>query len=325
MKNCENQIILFDLIQKETPNMALVDTVSDILNISNDASYRRIRGETLLSFEEAIKLCHEFQISIDSFANVNRKNKIQCDYVPLDLNNKADYFSYIKSISDIIETVRKAPESEIILSTVDVTLFNVFLYRELTSFQLFTWHKSMLGYAADFETFVKENDEQLIALYENIAKNYQLIPSTEIWTENTVDIFLRFLNFHYETGAFKGEKLPLLLCEQMLDLINNLHDWAEKGTKGSKEVPFQLYANETDIANTFVLFKMKEKTNCLIKLFTINGLNVSDEQFCRETENWLNNSIKRATLISGASERERFRFFNAKKQKIRHLIEKIQS
>jgi hypothetical protein len=62
----------------------------------------------------------------------------------------------------------------------------------------------------------------------------------------------------------------------------------------------------------------------MVKLYTINGLNISDVRFCKETEDWLNNLVKRATLISGTSEKERFKFFNSQKQKVRNLIEKIQ-
>ena len=63
----------------------------------------------------------------------------------------------------------------------------------------------------------------------------------------------------------------------------------------------------------------------MVKLYMINGLSVSDEDFCKETENWLHNLIKRSTLISGASEKERHKFFETQKQKIENLIKKIQS
>jgi len=323
----DNQAKLFDLIQKEFPNKALVDIVSGILDISYDSAYRRIRGDMKISFEEAIKLSENFQISIDSFANVTRKNQIQCGYYPLDLSDPKDYLSFIQSISDNIEKVQKTPGSEIILSTVDVPLFNLFIHRELTFFKIFSWHKSIYGYNGNFETFVNESEtyESLIDLYEKIVKNYQLIPSSEIWTANTIDTILRLISYHVEMGHFSTEDAPLRLCDQLLILMDTLLSWAESGTKGPKNVPFKFYVSETDIANTFILFKTPERSNCLLRLYTINGLSISDESFCRETESWLNNSIQRASLISKTSEKERHKFFNVKKQKIRYVIQKIQT
>ena len=327
----ENQVIFFNQIQKTLPkNIALVDEISDLLNISPDAAYRRIRGVKQTSFEETLKLCRHFNISIDSLTDVvTDKSYIRCLYSPLNFSSQdtKDYIGIINGLSDYIESFRLLPESEIILSAVDIPLFNLYPYKELTIFKLFSWHKSIYGYATDYETFIKESE--ITGLYNNfhekIAKSYQLIPSTEIWTSETIDSVLRLLNYHFEMKHFSDEKNVLFLCEQLLNLINTLQDWVEKGKKGKKEVPFNFFISDADIGNTFVLFKSAESKNCLVRLYTINALRISDEGFCMETENWLRNLTQRSTLISKVSERERFKFFNAKKQKIKQLIEKIQS
>lgn len=47
------------------PNIALVDVVADVLKISNDSAYRRIRGEKPISLDEVGILATHFKISID--------------------------------------------------------------------------------------------------------------------------------------------------------------------------------------------------------------------------------------------------------------------
>ena len=100
----ENQNILFDLIQKSLPtNLALVDIVSELLEVGIDAAYRRIRGEKLISFEEALTLSKHFQISMDTLANVNAdKNFIKCRYSPLNLENIDDYLGYIRRFRKLL-------------------------------------------------------------------------------------------------------------------------------------------------------------------------------------------------------------------------------
>jgi hypothetical protein len=61
----------------------------------------------------------------------------------------------------------------------------------------------------------------------------------------------------------------------------------------------------------------------MVRLYTLNALSISDEQFCKETENWLQRLVQRATLISGASAKDRFIFFNSQKEKIENLIKKL--
>ena len=325
----EHQLALFNKIQQTLPDKnSLVYVLSDLLEVGADATYRRIRGEKPISFAEAVKLCKHFQISMDALADVaTDSNFIRCRYSPLDFNDIKDFMTFVQVSSDIFEKTRLTPDGEIIMSAVDVPIFHILPYRELTYFKLFSWSKSTYDFTTDYETFVKEGgtNETLEKNYDKIMKNYQLIPSTEIWTTNTTDTILRLLNYHSEMKHFSNKTTPLLLCEQLLNLLNTMQIWAEKGAKGPKDALFNLYISATDIANTFILFKQAGRSNCSVKLYTINGLGISDERFCQETENWLRKSARRSTLISGASEMERFKFFEGENRKIRHLMDKVQS
>ena len=41
-------------------HVSFVDEIADLLNISNDSAYRRIRAEKAISFEELHKLCAHY-------------------------------------------------------------------------------------------------------------------------------------------------------------------------------------------------------------------------------------------------------------------------
>src|SRR5687767_9358833 len=64
------QDYLFQYIKEALPpSRSLVDTVAEVLHVSQDSAYRRIRGETLLVLEEARTLCQEYNISLDQLLN----------------------------------------------------------------------------------------------------------------------------------------------------------------------------------------------------------------------------------------------------------------
>ncbi|NJO69495.1 MAG: hypothetical protein HC830_09635 [Bacteroidetes bacterium] len=86
---------------------------------------------------------------------------------------------------------------------------------------------------------------------------------------------------------------------------------------------FKFYISETNLENSFSLFRRDTSLACVIKLFTINSLSTSNEAFCREAQSWLESSISRSILLTGASERERFKFFNSIQQKIDGLMSKM--
>ena len=321
----QNQNILFDNIQKVLPaNRALVDVVSDLLNISTDAAYRRIRGVKSIDFDEAILLCNEFKISLDAFVNAPDVKQIQCGYTPLDINDTHNYVLYLQNLFEDIEKSRISPGGEIFMTAASLPAVYYFRYRELTLFNLFSWSNSVYGFSDNYSEFVNNMESDKLAVYhEKIVKSYHQVPSHEIWTTGTIDRILTLINHHYEVGHFSDENFPLLLCEQLLELLATLQGWMEKGEKGENNVPHKFYVSDIDFDNSFFLFKSANATKFFLKLFTINGLTTTDERFCTEIENWINNTMQRSTLISGSSEKERYKFFNSLKQKIRFLIDKV--
>jgi len=318
-----DQVIFFEKIKKNLPaNHSLVDVISELLNVGIEASYRRIRGTKLLDFKEMMILCRHFRLSFDPGINSNN-NQFQCLYIPLDLTDLNNYLIFIQSIYTRLENFHLMPGSEIILSAIDIPLFHMLSYKELTYFKLFSWGKSVYGFPKGYEEFVNEIDafELHKRYHEKIVRYYQNIPSSEIWTDDTISSILRMLVYHFDMKHFMDNKIPLFICEQLLEMIEKLQIWAENGSKGDKA--FKIYFSEISSGSTCILFKNAETSNCLVRLFTINGLIIDDQKFCHETEYWLKNLSNKATLISESSERERFNYFNKQKQRVKLLMNTI--
>ena len=54
------QLVLMQRLKEALPpNISLVDALADLLEVSNDSAYRRIRGETALSIEEIAAICRQ--------------------------------------------------------------------------------------------------------------------------------------------------------------------------------------------------------------------------------------------------------------------------
>src|SRR5687768_11491876 len=67
------------------PHVKLAEEMSQLLGISADSAYRRIRGETDITLNEAVELCRFFDISLDRLSPSNpnavvfRVNKLTTD------------------------------------------------------------------------------------------------------------------------------------------------------------------------------------------------------------------------------------------------------
>ena len=71
MESNQLQITFFQFIKSKLPShLSLVDEIADLLEISVDSSYRRIRGEKMISFEEISKIASHFKLSIDQLLHL---------------------------------------------------------------------------------------------------------------------------------------------------------------------------------------------------------------------------------------------------------------
>jgi len=356
-KKTELQKRLFDEIARKIPPFhTLVDVVSELLDVSTDAAYRRIRGDKTLNINECAVLCGKFGVSMDAVVGSPAGNR-DFLYTPLDLRSPGDYLRYMLAIAERLERLAAAGHgAEIVLSAVDVPFFHFIPHKELTFFKLFAWTNSVYGTTESFETFARAMETPaLLDVYRRIAAAHRRIPSREVWTESTIDVFLKLLKYNAELGHFADRATASLLCEQFRELMASLGRQAERGNKDETgEIPFRLYLSDVDLENNFILLRGGEgvgsgasarasagtsvgtsamvganantstgTTGCLVKLFTINSLYVTDPRFCAETGRWLDQLTRRSTLISAASERHRHRFFANQREKIELLMESL--
>ncbi len=318
------QEIFLSVLKQNIPSQhAAVDVISELLGISQDAAYRRLRGDKRFDIDEIFTICKTYNISLDTVFSVKSQGTI-FNYTNLDVRDKAKYLLYMQRVSQSIELLKEGRNNEIILSAIDIPVFHFLPYKELTLFKLFAWNNTVYNQGGYFEDFLEEFlSPDLTSCYNQMADDYSQVPSTELWTVNTVDTIIRLIDFYFETGYFKDKDTPTFLCNQLIQLIDNIKIWVERGYKKNPSVEYRFYVSDTDLENNFVLLKKESQLTCLLKLFTINSLTTKDECFCKETYNWLETSKKRSVLLTGASERDRFRYFNTLQQKIRFVMEKF--
>lgn len=323
------QHILFGKLKNSlSTNTSLIEILTDLLNISADGVYRRMRGEKLLDLDELIKICQHFRVSIDEIITGSNRQTLQFNYTPLDLSDLEMYKRYMAQLLQSFSDLSKADDKEMFFTAIDIPMFHFLPYTELTLFKVFSWSNGTGAFHGKYGDFCKLiKDDELIKIYKQLTACYDVIPSVEIWTEGTFDAILRSIDYYYESGYFSSPDEALILCSQLLDMVANINKLADRGFKeeNSAKVPYKLYLSDIELENNFVILRRSQKISCIIKLYTINSMVTTNPDFCDESIKWINNAMKKSILISGGSQKESFKFFNLLTQKVRFLIKKIES
>ncbi len=317
------QTIFLNQVKSNLPaNLSFVDELAETLNISRDSAYRRIRGETILSLDEAKTLCNRFGVSVDVlFSNSSEMVTFHRRVVGYEEYNVEKWLNSILKNLDHLSGFEK---NEMIFSAKDIPVFHYFRLPDVSAFKLFFWMKTLLGYPTyEHARYSKESmPAELIALTTRISKKYSTISSTEIWNEEILYATLRQIEFYYECGFFLNPSDAILLCDQLSALLKEIEVEAAMGKK-SEGGFFNLFNNEILIADNTVLARIGDKRCVYVNQNALNILLTFQEPFCEKTEIYLQNLIKKSTIISVTGHRERTRFFKDLNESIQVFKEKF--
>lgn len=321
----EEQKYLFDVLKTKIPGQyRLTDMVEEVLNVSADSAYRRIRGDKELSLSEAIALCKRFNLSMDAIFSCKSEQGALFRYAPVNFSGEGSYVAYLKRILETL-TFQSAQEKEVYYTAQDIPFNYFFDFTELMFFKLYAYNDTVSRSSISYSEFCNNlNKDAIVPIYKQLANAYQSIPTKEIWTNQTIDTILRLLEYYYEIGAFDKKETVLFLLNQLAELLDTVKKCANEGCKGGeRKTPFSLYLCSVDFENNFMFIKKEDKMSCTIRLYTINSIVTENEALCSETAKWIDDLIAKSILISGTSVKDRIRFFQASTNKIKGLINKI--
>ena len=322
---------LFNAIKNSLPaNISLVHDVSELLGISYDSAYRRIRDEKELSLDELKKLCQHYQISIDTLFNLKSNNVV---FNSLVLGEHGISFNeWLNTILTHLKRINSFKEKEIIYSAKDIPIFHYFEFPEIFAFKVYFWHKALIP-THEFEgKFISlEVADNLLETGRQIAMTYSKIPTSELWNEETFNSIIRQIEFCYISGYFLKKEDAFTLCDVLETMIHHLQRQAEVGfrflhgtTPDGIEGSYKLYCNEVLLGDNTIFVKMDGNAVTFFTFNVINLLITSNPLFCQQNEQSLKILMKESTLISSTSAKDRNRFFIQIIEKINGLRKRME-
>ncbi len=266
-------------------HVSLVDELADLLKISNDSAYRRLRNETVLSLDETQKICSHYHFSIDSVLS-NQGNSVNCNYIKLTDSNE-NFNKYLSDILEQLQILTKSNESKITYAAQEIPIFHSFFSKELAAFKLFYWQRSVLN-VPDYQNkkfdFGVIGEEQL-QLAATIYNTYRQVASAEIWTDGTVLTTIRQIEYYFDSGAFKLKTDAVVVLQHLKKMLEAIENAAEHQTKLSENnVAFNLYNSDSIIGTNCIHINVGEIVFSYISFNTVNSLTSSNKQFCEEIE-----------------------------------------
>jgi transcriptional regulator with XRE-family HTH domain len=327
--NLQQQI--FNVIKRKTPgHLNVVDEIANVLGISADSAYRRMRGETTISLNELHNLCNHFRLSLDELMNIQTDNIIfQGQY----LEKKTSGFeTYMKGIVNTMTYMNSFKQREFFYMCKDLPFFHHYHLREIAAFKWFFWLKTYF----EFPEFTKRKfrfsdyPDELFELDQKVLNLYNQIPSVEVWNIESMNIIFRQIKFYRDSEVFESDEDAYILYEAVDKLWDHLEKQAALGYKFNYGDPEQkpiselkMYFNEVLLGDNNMLVILDDKKMSFVTHSTINFMITRDLKFNENMHNHIQNQMRRSTLISEVSEKERSRFFRIIRDKITNRMQSL--
>jgi hypothetical protein len=322
---------LFNAIKNSLPaNISLVHDISELLELSYDSAYRRIRGEKELSLDELKKLSLHYKISIDTLFNLQSNNVVFNSLVLGD--HGISFNDWLNTILEQLKKINSFKEKEIIYSAKDIPIFHYFEFPEVFAFKVYFWHKALIPTnELEGKLISLEVSEHLLETGRQIAMTYSKIPTSELWNEETFNSIIRQIEFCYISGYFERKEDAYKLCDVLEVMVHHLQRQAELGfrflhgtTPEGIEGSFKLFYNEVLLGDNTIFVKMDGNPTTFFTFNVINLLITSNPLFCQQNERSLKILMKESTLISSTSAKDRNRFFIKILDKINGLRKRME-
>lgn len=317
MSTSELQVQIFQHIKAKLPShISLVDELAQVLDVSTDSAYRRIRGEKPISLEEICKLCVRFQLSLDQLLNLQSSALVfSGNFVH---PSSFQFDQYLQSAIQHVKYMTGFKDKKLYYLCKDIPIFHHYHFREVAAFKYYVWMKGIFNVPEmqNKKFSLKDYPEEIFELGKKSLNIYNQIDSVEIWNLETINSSLRQVDYYLDTGLFENEEEAILIYEAYEKLMAHLDKQATLGNKFKIDQPpsetsgkYQLYLNELVIGDNSVLALLDGSKVAFIIHSVINVMTTRDARFCDNLNDCVQNLIKRSTMISSYSERERERFF----------------
>lgn len=312
------QVLFFETIKSSLPEYQnLAQSIAEVLNISINEAYKKIRGNSTLNLPQITSLCNHFQVSFTYQPN-NLPN-VTFDY--MDLGQAPNMQAYLTNLLENLKAIKKRKDKHITITTDDIPLFHFFKYPELTCYKLFFWADNALDGATVFD--MKLFSEEILATAKEMHQLYLEIPSTEIWSKDTVIGTLEQIRYGFDAGFIKDKALAVQIVEQLRYCLTDMNMYALSSKKTIDPTHTFNWYNCDVLGGICYLIDFGDDMKCYNRFNTFNYLSTNDKTYCQQTKTWATSLIRRSISFSGQGEKHRNKFLYNSFAECDNLIREI--
>lgn len=325
---------LFIQIKEKLPaHLSLVDELCNLLDLSPDSVYRRIRGEKPVTLDELQRICSHYRLSLDQLLHLETDSVLF--EAPGILETPVQHFEeYMKEMLGRFKYFNSFNRKSIYYLCKDTPFWYFYLFPAMASFKTFFWARTINNdpVLSNKSFSIKEFPfRQCFELGQQILIEHTRLETVELWNLESVNSTISQIAYYRDAGIFHHKDDLLAVIDSFILLLDHLQAQAVLGRKfmpndhaaqpGDTATPgsIQFYINELILGNNTILLQLDDKNISMVTYSVLHYLITEDQRFCARASDTFQTLLSRSTLVSGSGEKDRNRFFNTLREKVNAL------
>jgi hypothetical protein len=314
--NIPNNRLLAAIRQNLPEDITLSDALMDMLHISKEAAYRRLRGNARFSLDEAIQIADTLQVSLDHVLRPDTQQELAFELKPQRFYFEEESFPEYKRLDEFLYSLKKIarqPESEFAFTSNTFTLFPGHLFYQIFRYTTFKF------------MYVNENTQELkpfkdIIVPQSFFKlNRDIVLATMNIKETSYIFYSKLLgDFVSEVRHFTD--LQLMTKEDVELIKTDLNKYVDLMDKVTLNGRFDtgnkvnIYISDVRFDTSYSYIVSGNYILSMIGAFSVNHLTSSSEVALRKVRDRIHALKRVSDCISGSGEIKRTKFINEQRQ-----------
>lgn len=305
------ELILSDKILDRIPlGVKPSDYLADILDLSRESVYRRLKGTVPFTFEEALTVASDLRFSLDEIFNAGNKPERAIFNLWEDkpVNAEERFLTMLKGHRDNMEMTYKAREKQIIMISNRILAVYACGFENLFKFSYYKW-LHMFGGASfsnpysDLKIPEELDDVRQKAISYSGVQNAILISDRNL-LYNTI----QEIKYYSDSGLINKDDLQLIKGD-LRDFVEGFYLFSVRGTYGH-DAKYEVYLSSLNIENNISCIICDGKLSSYYWAHSDSCLYTSDPAFSALQKERLDSLKKYSTLVTGSNEKMQAELYN---------------
>jgi hypothetical protein len=317
-----NEIIVKTVLKNIPKNMKPVVYLMELLDLSRESVYRRIRKDIPFSVDELTKLALTLNFSLDEIIEGSKRERVFFDLGVKNPGNSVDSFSsMLQEYSFYINCLTKCKNSNVFIALNCIyPLYTVF-FNELFKFNYFKW-------LVETQDNLPKNyfsnltlPQELVALQQKIGEEVKGIKNaTLILSPNISLSVMKDIRYLYQRKLLNKADLEALKND-LLKMSDFTEQLAKTGKFDEGNSQIDIYISIPYINANTVFLEYDDVSEVHYWVYSNNPMVVRNSEISNIQKKWFLSLKKSSTLITQSNEILQAEFFETQRKLFDKLMD----